>query len=477
MDHDGEIGEYYQRLFATNGNTYWSSNQTGVATISGNSIATATGAGTTTITATWQDYNAPVGTICEPESAETDDPDNSDAKEKLGVPQPLYPGDPCAACANYSILPTPSVVLSVIPKVQKIQYKEPGTSNYVDITGTLFVLNGTEVEFKAIPNPSNATFSSGKPVWSGTSGATGTGQIKSVMFNTVSSSTTNYKTVIASVNTSVTVNVIVYSLTGTLNPQVYFNGRSNERYGLKEAVNLGFIASPSVSATQIGGLTWKLISGNGSLNNTTTGSDTFTVSATSGSVTLKLEIQNGPSKQFGPQYSKDVVAPTGASMIKSPDNPNLWHCQNYSSVGFYGEVRLEPKDVSFSNLFFREGGGTSVAQGFYASQNNIPHPPTGFMTPVTDCNITTGCKAFLDQVYTGAWPADPILGFYYGDFSWPIVWLYALNSDLDPAFNGQTQFTTATHYHESNNIGTASIQKKGAGPFSKVIGDPDENCH
>jgi hypothetical protein len=163
-------------------------------------------------------------------------------------------------------------------------------------------------------------------------------------------------------------------------------------------------------------------------------------------------------------------------MIKSPDFPDLIHCQGYSSVGFYGEVRLLPTDVSFANLFFREGGGTLVATGFYASSNGEPHQPTTFLHPITDCNILSGCKAFLDLVYTGAWAPHPILGFYYGEATWPIDWLYAFNNDLDPVINGQTWFTLGVHYQETDNVGTASIEKAGAGPFSKMVGDPDNGC-
>ncbi len=367
------------------------------------------------------------------------------------------------------------------PKVSKIQYKGPNNSSFSDASSTLYVLKDTAVTFKAIPNPSNVTFPSGQPVWSGSSGASGTGDTITVTFSTVSSNTSDFKTVVAtttssSPSSSQTINVIVYSLTGTLTPQDNFTGRNADKYGLLEKVNLAFTTTPSISAGNAGGLTWKITSGQGTLNNTTTGSDTFIAPKTAGAVTLKLEIQNGPSKQLGTQSNKTVVAPTGAYMIKSPDVPSLTHCNGYSSVGFFGEVRLEPRDISFSNLYFREGTGKATATGFYISEDGRNHDPTDFMTPVTNCNITSGCKAFIDQVYTGKWPADPQLGFYYGDFRWPIKWLYAFANDLDPVFNGQVEFTTAIHYQESNNIGTASISKAGAGPFSRLVGDPDNGC-
>jgi hypothetical protein len=64
-----------------------------------------------------------------------------------------------------------------------------------------------------LPAPEGAQWPEGKPQWSGTSGATGTGQTATVTFNTTSSSSTDYKTVIAECGNTVTANVIVYETT------------------------------------------------------------------------------------------------------------------------------------------------------------------------------------------------------------------------------------------------------------------------
>jgi hypothetical protein len=162
MDHYGDLTEFYQRMLLVNGPTTWISNQTGVATIGSNSIATATGAGTTTITATWQDYNAPVGTICEPERAETED--NSEPKETSEnqvtdvSPRPNVPDPPCEACANYSIWPTPSVVLSVKPTVTITAIKAVGK----DHTASIRVVTN---------NPSNVSITLTLAPKSGTTGS------------------------------------------------------------------------------------------------------------------------------------------------------------------------------------------------------------------------------------------------------------------------------------------------------------------
>ena len=471
-------GGFYR--YQTTNSAQWSSSNQSVATISSPGRVTTVGVGTTNIKARFnvtQHYvNQPCygggdlspeesGVLIEQEGAE-----NTEKRERV----PNLP----AACDCICIYPSvsPNANLTVIPGVQKLQYQEPNTTNFIDITNTLYILKGTAVTFKALPNPANATFPNGQPTWSGTSGATGTGQTKSVTFNTKSTSTTDYKTVIASTGTPKIVNVIVYELTGTLNPQDYFNSRSTDRYGLKEDVNLGFLVTPNVTAQQMGDLTWKIISGSGTLNNTTTGLDIYTAPKIVGDVILKIEIQMGPSKGTGLQYNKTIVAPSGAYIIKSLALPDLIHCQGFSSVGFMGDVKLLPKDVSFANLYFREGGGRLNANGFYISDDGRQHQPTAFMTQITDCNIVLGCNAFLDEIYTGKWSPDPVLGFYYGNATWNIDWLYAFNADINPIFNGQTRFTGGVHYQESNNIGTASIQKAGAGPFSKQVGEVDSNC-
>lgn len=69
----------------------------------------------------------------------------------------------------------------------------------------LYVLKGASVTFKAVPNPPTAAWPAGRPVWSGTSGATGSGPTVTVAFNTTSSSTTDFKTVVATSGNAVQV--------------------------------------------------------------------------------------------------------------------------------------------------------------------------------------------------------------------------------------------------------------------------------
>lgn len=104
---------------------------------------------------------------------------------------------------------TDSDTVTVV-EVDKVQYQSG--ESWVNITDTLYVMQGTTVTFKPVPSPGAASWPSGKPVWGGTAGATGTASTKAVTFNTLSSKLTDFKTVTAECGNTVTVNVIVYSL-------------------------------------------------------------------------------------------------------------------------------------------------------------------------------------------------------------------------------------------------------------------------
>jgi hypothetical protein len=95
--------------------------------------------------------------------------------------------------------------------VDKIEYKI-GLDDYQDCPSPLAVAKGADVTFRAIKKPSWAPWPAGKPVWSGSSGASGTGEEKEVAFDITSSSPTDYKVVQAECGNAVSVNVVVVDL-------------------------------------------------------------------------------------------------------------------------------------------------------------------------------------------------------------------------------------------------------------------------
>ena len=460
-------------------NPQWSSSDQNVATVN-LGLASAVGIGETWIKAEWEGWVYFEGIPCGPGPVLWEQPDDvaecktMPVKTKTAVTRIGVPPDnlaPCGACTSLRRDIDPSSKLTVIPKVQKIQYQEPGTSNYIDITNTLYVLKGTTVNFKAVPFPNNATFPSGKPFWSGTSGATGTGETKSVTFNTASSGTNDYKTAIASNGTPVTVNVIVYELTGTFTPRVDFTGRSQDRYGVAEKVELDFSTTPALTSQQIGDLEWKRVIGSSIVtNNSFNGTGLLTAPETSSTEAIKIEVRTGPSKGTGIIYNKDIVAPTGATTQQMPLT-SVRHTFGKCHVGIFIEAYLTPTDVSFREAEFFEGEAFAVASGYYGYAN-CPQPPLppnptceihpmGATLPISNCNIATGCLAFQDTIDTGEGP-PPCTN---GDFVWDIPWNYSING-------GATHFIrTARHHQYTINPDRTSLEKAGVGPFTKRVTD------
>jgi len=339
--------------------------------------------------------------------------------------------------------------------VQKIQYKGPNNADFADATGTLYVLKDTQITFKAIPNPTNATFPAGQPVWSGTSGATGTGVTVSVTFSTVSSSTSNFKTVVAtSGNSSVTVNAVVYDLAKVVTPVDNFEGRAPTTFGLKEFVNLSTTITPSgVTSTQAGGLQWSNASGPGTTtsNENNDGTGTFTAPASPGNTTLKLNVLSGPSKDKNITQDVTTIAPSGTKLVLSTGRR---HIQNVVGAGFKAIVYFDPKNVSFKNIAFSEGACDAVTTGYLSGVGEAHQ--AGPTNQILLCNSSTGCRGFNeDTVYLGH-PDNPSPTPYgTGSWTWPIPWFYHSGGDPASLFTVNQVLTTDVS-------GNATISKAGA---------------
>ncbi len=157
--------------------------------------------------------------------------------EKTYTPGPCESGG-CEPCGVSDWTAWASESITVQARVGKIQYQSG--SNYVDVSGTLYVLRGTTVTFQAVPDPATSSWPAGSPVWGGTSGASGNGPTKSVTFNTASQSTGDFKTVTAQSGNTVTVNVVVYELNIVTTPRDNFPGRSGSDYGVGADVRTHF---------------------------------------------------------------------------------------------------------------------------------------------------------------------------------------------------------------------------------------------
>jgi hypothetical protein len=256
-------------------------------------------------------------------------------------------------------------------------------------------------------------------------------------------------------------------LHGVLTADDNFSGRSQTRFGLGELIYLSFTANPARSARALGGLRWFLVSGQGTLSSHgNEGLGTFVAGASPGRVRLQLRIMSGPHAGSGPVVEFDVIAPSDAYMVREPGTP-LFHAPNTCSVGFAGLTYFLPKDASFKNLQFREDTARAGCSGFFMILNNEIHPQGDWFAIGTG-NSATGCRLSVpDSVRLAPREHAPLTPPYrLGEFHWAIPWQYRLGNG--PAVT----FTTAHQHVTADAEGTATIQKKGAGPFTRRAGDP-----
>ena len=411
----------------------WSIYNVNVATVSGSGSSadmTAVSNGTTEVKATWTAFRSTL----------RHDINNEPYCDTFG--EPTEPTGPVEVVG-----------------VDRLQYQSG--SNHVDITGTLYVLKGTSITFKAVPSPSDQQFQSGLPVWSGTSGATGSGPTISVTFNTVSSSSSDFKTVTATSGNGMTANIIVFELTGVLTPAITppLGRPLATKFGIEETIELGFTSNPTLTASEVGGLRWKIVTpttGGGTLPQEEDGTVTYSAPDTAASVTLKLEVLSGPSTGGGPTTSITVVEPSGAYITRA--NNLIGHVNNTWSAAFRGIIHLTPEDVSFFNLLFYEGYADLHAEGWVV---DVPflgnHPPSATMVRINSRNEVNT----TDNINTGQ-KSGP---YGVGEWYWDIPWHFVTNSGRD------VHFITVRQKATSDNVGTAVISKAGAS-VSRVPSDP-----
>ena len=252
-----------------------------------------------------------------------------------------------------------------------------------------------------------------------------------------------------------------------------FPGRSTVRFGVGEFIDLIAAASPPVD------LRWFIesdTSGGTLINNTPANDGTalYTAGHTAGAATLVCKVLSG-AKAGAIVYRKTItiVTPTDAVMVQEPGT-SVYHQQGTWSVGFLGNVFLRPTDVSFNNTKFQEGTCTAVASGYLSGLHPKVHP-LGVVTTVGDGNSSTGCMVNATDTVHGTMAHTP---YAKGDFLWQIPWRFGVAepSPGEPPSDA-TVFTTATQHATADATGRATIEKKGAGPFSADANDPTSGYH
>jgi len=331
-------------------------------------------------------------------------------------------------------------------KIAELQWKDG--DNWWTVSDTLTVVKGGSITFKAIPDPNDKSFPPNRPEWtgsSGTSGASGTGEEKTVTFNELGT-----KTVTATCGNSKSATVQVVTFAGKLVPDDNFDGRSLTKVGVGETGGLEVDLAPGISLNDLKPLTWSVTAGTAiTLSNidTDNGTAKFTAGDTAGEVTLTLTDKN--SNTFDLDVS--VIIPSGLVIDQYPGT-TVYHVQGYASVGFKGRKHLRPTYVSFSNTDIREQTCVGTATGCLAAKNGEVHS-LGSWCGVEEGDITTGCRIqTMDSIRTGLYSAPFGTG---GTFTWVIPNEYRVNGG-----NAHEAFDT-THSEVVTGAGGATISKAG----------------
>jgi hypothetical protein len=294
--------------------------------------------------------------------------------------------DVITSCQATGAAATKKESKTTIVNIDKIQYKLNGT--WTNVGGTLYVVKDTAVEFKALKKPAAAGWPSGKPVWAGSAGATGSGETKSVTFSALSATNSTYKTVTAECgDTSAPANVVVFDFDGKFTPddncqETAASPRSTSNYGVGEGVDLSFTTNPTgVSATQAGGLRWSLTGGPGTLSSAgTDGTARFVAGDIATTLTFRLKVESGLSKDKFKDYVKNVVEPSGVTYVYVAGSAYTHPPKPSYEASFDADVYLQPNNVSFKAVTFGESGdpaapaaGLATTAGWFTSK--WPAPP------------------------------------------------------------------------------------------------------
>jgi hypothetical protein len=282
-----------------------------------------------------------------------------------------------------------------------------------------------------------------------------------VTFGSLSTTRTDYKTVTATCGSiSLTVNVVVYELTGSLVPIDNFQQRNQTKYGLREIVDLYFITNPSgISSTQVGGLQWQK-SGVGTLaGGGYVGSDTYDAGYKAGDVSLKLVVLSGPCVNQCITSNRTVVAPTGTRMTRADDINR--HVNNTASVGLHLYYWLDPAYVSFSRLDFWEGAGPDYGRfGIFSGEGD--HKVSHFNKVNKPSNATEGSRV-NNYDWASVSNAPP---FGDGGWTWDIPAQYVDESGTRQSF-GSVKTQTGQVWVNGN-----ATMTKGGASGSAAAADP-----
>lgn len=357
-------------------------------------------------------------------------------------------------------------------KVEKIQFSVAG-GPYQDLPAILYVPVASTVGFKAIPSPTGASWPVGKPVWGGSSGASGSSvDIISVAFDTLSLDRMDFKTVTAECGNTVSANAIVYDFHQVWTPKDDFQGRAYDRFGVCETIFLSHTITPSsVTEYEIGGLEWKIESGGGDLSGGTGGIGTYICSDEPGTFVLSLSLSGGPF--VGQKDEKKAAGKEVPTLVRFEQKPKsgIFHKKGQCSVGVMAWMWFEPVDVSFSGIVVAEGKcKPSKATGHYKKYENEEHKEsTAWVFVEKPGDDGKGSKLQTADTIQSVLPKDAVLEDD-SVFIWDIPWTYFKYGDHVGKFPSEgKKLFNVQHHVQANAAGTVTISKPKLNPAAKRV--------
>jgi hypothetical protein len=343
-----------------------------------------------------------------------------------------------------------------------LQVQLPG-SVWVSVPSTLYVLRGNAVTFRALP--SSGSFPSG-PTWSGSSGASGSGETVAITFNTLSTDISDFKTVVATLDcgaVSQTANVIVYELAGSQVPDENWSGRSLTTFGIGEVLQLSAVPSPAdLSLCNVDPMYWTNLTSFGTLDigDPYTGTATLTGGGCDATTSVQLNIPSGLNQKanaLSAAISSTWVRPSSVEYRHMSSTDPIWHKKDWHSVGVRYYLFLLPTTVSFKNISVREGASTDAhdtSTGIWAQPVGTIHQVgSGFGVFGAGVNQWGSVLApTVDQSAKWNSAASPGTGVR----DWTIDIQYAYTGPGTPQQTTYTTFTTA-------NVNTPTTVDAGTG--------------
>jgi hypothetical protein len=261
-------------------------------------------------------------------------------------------------------------------------------------TSTIYVVKGSTVLFHAIANPDGAQFPATSLSWSGTAGASGSADAATVTFGNISTTASPYLTVLVAYNhtTTITINVVVYSITPAMTYGPEFQGTTGiahdpKSLGVGEPVQLGYVTNPTIVGPIIEReVIWSDWSGSDSFHAGSNGAGTATYVAPELPCkdTFTLSLISGPSAGYSVSLPQQSVILPGLYQISTSSPEKVYHDglkpgtppnTPGPSVGSLRRYCLWPTNVSWVNVEIEENDccANPGASGTLSSAVNTFH--------------------------------------------------------------------------------------------------------